>query len=133
MFCDRCQDILNLDILLSTWNPRGFEVDEIGGPNSPRRPHHKNCADLNASVEAGCTIRSLVYANPDPRPFITRSQSGKIYFSLHPSGRLVFEFDILHETEHSLSGTSQVFAFIRLTTNEGMCIRYSLQSLTSNH
>ena len=119
MFCERCQDILNLDILLST-----LRTLEISGPKTPRRPHHKNFADLEASVEAGCTICSLVCADQESSSIITGSQSGQIYFSLYPGDRLVFEFDILHETENSLSRSPQIFAFIRLSANEGMCIRY---------
>jgi hypothetical protein len=119
MFCDRCQDILNLDILLSTRMKA-----KPGGPQYQRRPHHKNFADLQASAQAGCTICSLVCANPDSSSIITGSQSGQIYFFLHPNDLLFFEFDNSHEAVHSLSRSSQMFAFIRLSTNEGMCIRY---------
>jgi hypothetical protein len=119
MFCDRCQDILNLDILLST-----LVNFELGAPNNQRRPHHKNFADLEASAEAGCAICSLTCADPDTSSIITGSQSGQIYFSINPGDCLVFEFDISHETEHSLNHSSQVFALIRLRTNEGMRIRY---------
>ncbi|PMD16794.1 HET-domain-containing protein [Hyaloscypha hepaticicola] len=107
MFCDRCQDILNLDILLSTL------------PKDRRRPQHKNLANLEASAEAGCTICSLVCADPVSRYIPTGLQSGQIYFRLHPNGLLVFQFDSLHETGHSLSRNSKILAIIRLSTNEG--------------
>jgi len=121
MFCDRCQDILNLDILLSTLNdPSDWE---LGGPKVQRRPHHKNFADLVASAKAGCTICSLVCAGPGASYILTRSESGQIYFSFHSDDRLAFEFDILDESEHS-GRKSTTFANIRLSTNEGMCIHY---------
>jgi hypothetical protein len=118
MFCDRCQDILNLDILLSTlmnFNP--------GGPKTQRRAHHKNFADLVASAKAGCTICSLVCADPEASSILTGSESGQVYFFLHPDDLLAFDFDILHESEHS-GRRSKALANIRLSTNEGMCICY---------
>lgn len=121
MFCDRCQDILNLDILLSTL--RNFEP---GGPKDESRPHHKNFADLVASAEAGCPICNLVCAHPHSSLYSHCSllENGQIYFLLNNHDLLVFQFDISHEPERSLSRNSGILAIIRLSTNEGMCIRY---------
>jgi hypothetical protein len=116
MFCDRCQDILNLDSLLSTLNDHSDF--ELGGPKDQRRPHHKNFADLLASAKAGCTICSLVCAGPGASYILTGSESGQIYFRLSLGDFLYFEFD---DTSHK---SVQIATPIRVFTYESMCIRY---------
>ena len=116
MFCDRCQDILNLDILLSAL---GGHLDHDG--SNQRCPHHKNFADLQASAEAGCAICSLVCADPCSSSIINGSQTGQIYFSLYPSDLLFFDVDNLHETGNSFDG---IIAVLRVSANEGTCICY---------
>jgi hypothetical protein len=117
MFCDRCQDILNLDILLGTL--MNFKLD---GPKPGRHPHHWNFADLVASAEAGCTICSFVCANAySIRPV---AENEPIYFRLWPNDLLVFNGDIIDGPEYSLRSISKTFAIVRLSSKEGMCIRY---------
>jgi hypothetical protein len=117
MFCDRCQDILNLDTLLST-----LMNFKLGGPATQRHPHHKNFADLVASAKAGCTICSLVCANAySIRPV---AENEPIYFCLWPNDLLVFNGDIIDGPEDFLRSKSKTFAIIRLSSKEGMCIRY---------
>jgi hypothetical protein len=58
MFCDQCQNILNLDILLSTHEKH----DSNNGKPRPHA-HHDSFAALEKAAEQGCEICKMVSSN----------------------------------------------------------------------
>jgi len=62
MFCDQCQNILNLDVLLSTHE----KYDSNGGKTRPH-PHHDSFAALSRAAEQGCEICTMVSSNIEHR------------------------------------------------------------------
>jgi hypothetical protein len=135
MLCPQCQQLANLDILLSTvvdLKPDGLE-------HRPRpHPHHKNFSAFKVSAEAGCMICSLVCESSH-----VSVPEGQIYFWLNVCQRDVVMFDAWNESVHSSDTENATpssasnrdhnsvgFCGIRLSVVEGM--RIALRSSTSS-
>jgi hypothetical protein len=58
MFCDQCQNILNLDIFLSTHEKH----DSNNGKSRPH-PHHDSFAALERAAKEGCAICKMISSN----------------------------------------------------------------------
>ena len=119
MFCYKCQEIVNLDILLTTLVNRPGDQESERSEVRRRRPHHENIAALITWAEKGCTICSLVRA-------ISSSRPGP--FPNGPEGQLFFKFDQRRDVvvfESSIESPysqdwSMGFCAIRLSAIEGM-------------
>jgi len=115
-YCDKCQEIVNLDILLTTLVNRPGAYNSVAS-EEVRRPHHKDFAALVASAEEGCAICSLVRSN-------CLSKYGSSPNT--PTGQLFFKFDhtrdvVVFEPNAAYSKTwSMGFCAIRLSALEGM-------------
>ena len=115
MLCPQCQEIANLDILLSTvvdFKPDGLE-------HRPRpHPHHKNFSALKVSAEAGCMICSLVCESRR-----ATVPEGQIYFWLNVVQRDVVIFDVWNESVHSSDTKNETpsSAFSRDYNSMGFC------------
>ncbi|KAE9372587.1 HET-domain-containing protein [Stipitochalara longipes BDJ] len=120
MFCDKCQEIVNLDVLLTTIvviRPAGRNP----GASEKARPHHKDFAALVASAEEGCVICSLVRANSWRNPrfasHLTPESKELITFRFdHRRDVVVFDTDPQSEYAQSWS---MGFCGIKLSAIEG--------------
>jgi len=111
MFCDQCQKIVNLDILLTSLSK--FEP----GTDNRSHSHHKNVAALRNSAEAGCAICKLVIGNSWDLSNNATAVTGQINFRLNARDILMFDTD----TQSSSSkGWPRGFCCIRLSALEGM-------------
>jgi hypothetical protein len=111
MFCDQCQKIVNLDILLTTL----CELEP--GADNRSHSHHKNVAALRNSAEAGCAICKLVIGNSWALSTNETVVTGQINFRLNARDILMFGTD----TQSSSSkGWSSEFCCIRLSALEGL-------------
>jgi hypothetical protein len=111
MFCDQCQKIVNLDMLLTSLSKL-----EPGAENRPLG-HHKNVAALKNSAEAGCAICKLVFGNIRTLSNNATAVIGQINFRLNTRDILMFDT----ETQSSSSkGWPRDFCGIRLSALEGM-------------
>jgi hypothetical protein len=119
MFCDKCEEIVNLDILLTTLVNRPEREPET--PKQPR-PHQENFAALVTSADAGCVICSLVRGQvlPKDRPVYNAIAvpTGQITFSLHHrSDVVIFDTD---DHNKSSGDWGMGFCNIRLRSIEGL-------------
>jgi hypothetical protein len=111
MFCDQCQKIVNLDILLMSLCK--LEPEAENRPHS----HHKNATALKNSAEAGCAICKLVLGNIRTLSNNATAVTGQINFQLNTRDILIFGT----ETQNSSSkGWPRGFCGIRLSALEGM-------------
>jgi hypothetical protein len=118
MFCNQCQEIVNLDIFFSALIK--VEPDMV---ESLPRPHHKSFADLQKSAEAGCPICMLVCESPRYRPSGGASAERQINFRLNRRAILIFDFDRTNDIDpESLYpiNWSMGFSAIRLSAIEGL-------------
>jgi hypothetical protein len=135
MLCPQCQEIANLDILLSTvvdFKPDGLK-------HHPRpHPHHKDFSAIKVSAESGCTICRLVC-----EPRLAAVPEGQIYFWLNVAQRDVVIFDAWNKSVHTSDTENKIpssafnrdhnsmgFCGIRLSVVEGT--RAALRSSTSS-
>jgi hypothetical protein len=117
MFCDQCQKIVNLDILLTSLSK--LEPEAENRPHS----HHKSVAALKNSAEAGCAICKLVLGNSWALSKNATAVTGEINFRLNARDILIFST----ETQSSFSkGLPTKFCGIRLSALEGMLHFYKL-------
>jgi hypothetical protein len=58
LFCDKCQSILDLDILLST-----HENHKSNGGKARDYPHHENFLAMETAAGECCEIRRMVCSN----------------------------------------------------------------------
>lgn len=81
MFCDQCQNVLNLDILLSTH-------ENYPGNNGEHRPypHYKTFAAIEQSAGYGCELCTLVCSA------ISDSQKQKMRELTGEDAQMRFEF-----------------------------------------
>jgi len=111
MFCEKCQNILNLDILFSTQT-----IHESNDGEEKPIPHHDNFAALTGSADAGCTLcqlatRSLKYHCSSEAPAIDE----ELYFALVHGDMLWFKT----ESEQNRYSPFSTFAGIQLYASEG--------------
>ncbi|PMD42866.1 HET-domain-containing protein [Hyaloscypha variabilis F] len=89
MFCVKCQDILNLDVLLST-----FEEDEDHYDEAKRHSHHESFTALEQSAKDGCELCRMACSSL-PKPWGSKSVERRIWFQLRPGDFLMFGSDFL--------------------------------------
>ena len=111
MFCDQCQKIVNLDILLTTLS----ELEP--GADNRSHSHHKNVAALRNSAEAGCAMCKLVIGNLWALSTNETAVTGEINFRLNARDHLIFDTEIQRS---SSKGWPRGFCCIRLSALEGL-------------
>jgi hypothetical protein len=112
MYCDKCQNIVNLDILLSTH-------DRYGPNNRKYRPypHHENYAAFEIAAAAGCDICKLVWSASTSKIFASRYPSTPIYFRFTILDLL--KFDAIDNEAKTKLGSQPEVRIIRFSAIEG--------------
>jgi len=111
MFCDKCQSILDLDILLST-----HDNSKSNGGKARARPHHDTFLAMETAAGEGCEICRMVCSNA------TGKEVEELKSLTSPDARIYFKFvspDLLKFCT-ARDADAAFLRSIRLSPNEGM-------------
>ena len=111
MFCNKCQSILDLDILLST-----HEKHKSNEGKARAHPHHDNFLAMETAAEEGCEICRMVCSN------VNREKVEEIKSLTGPEAQIYFKLVSLDLLKFCTSRDGERADFlpsIRLSPKEG--------------